>query len=256
MDEEMQMPVEERVTSNWEPLKFETSSDYDYLRNAWYKRLGTALFRGLVAFILCFYNGLVLGVKVHGRENLRALKGTGAVAVCNHVHDMDCTIHNIALLPRRVYHVSLDSNFRIPVVRHIIRWLGAVPLSRSPKQVRRLFSEMETALRAGAIVQVYPEGVLVPYDRQMREFHNGGFRMAAEANVPVLPMMLLQRQPRCVLRLWKRKPCMELYILPPIFPEDGLPRPEAVARYRREARAAMEQAADKYQNAKNLEKTP
>lgn len=37
MDEEMQMPVEERVTSNWEPLKFETSSDYDYLRNAWYR---------------------------------------------------------------------------------------------------------------------------------------------------------------------------------------------------------------------------
>ena len=61
MDEEMQMPVEERVTSNWEPLKFETSSDYDYLRNVWYKRLGTALFRRLVAFILCFYNGLVLG---------------------------------------------------------------------------------------------------------------------------------------------------------------------------------------------------
>ena len=54
MDEEMQMPVEERVTSNWEPLKFETSSDYDYLRNVWYKRLGTALFRGLVAVILCF----------------------------------------------------------------------------------------------------------------------------------------------------------------------------------------------------------
>ena len=143
MDEEMQMPVEERVTSTWEPLKFETGNDYDYLRNAWYKRLGTALFRRLVAFILCFYNGLVLGVKVHGRENLRALKGTGAVAVCNHVHNMDCTINNIALLPRRVYHVSLDSNFRIPVVRHIIRWLGAVPLSRSPKQVRRLFSEMK-----------------------------------------------------------------------------------------------------------------
>lgn len=77
MDEEMQMPVEERVTSNWEPLKFETGNDYDYLRNAWYQRLGTALFRRLVAFILCFYNGLVLGVKVHGRENLRALKGTG-----------------------------------------------------------------------------------------------------------------------------------------------------------------------------------
>ena len=115
---------------------------------------------------------------------------------------------------------------------------------------------METALRAGAIVQVYPEGVLVPYARQMREFHNGGFRMAAEANVPVLPLMLLQRQPRGILRLWKRKPCMELYILPPIIPQEGLSRPEAVARYRREARAAMEQAAEKYQNAKNLEKTP
>ena len=63
MDEKMQMPVEERVTSTWEPLKFETGADYDDLRNAWDQRLGTALFRGLVAVILCFYNGLVLGAR-------------------------------------------------------------------------------------------------------------------------------------------------------------------------------------------------
>ena len=55
MDEEMQMPVEERVTSNWEPLKFETGNDYDYLRNAWYLRLGTGpcsggLLRSFCAF--------------------------------------------------------------------------------------------------------------------------------------------------------------------------------------------------------------
>lgn len=234
------IPEEEHVLHMWEPLDFAVEDDYDYQRNRWYQRLGSLLFRGIVTGILAVYNTLTLGMKVDGRENLALLKGQGAVAVCNHVHPMDCTMVDNALLSRRVYYVTLDTNFRIPLVRHIIRWLGAVPLSRSPRQIRELFSQMGEAMARGAVVQVYPEGVLIPYDTTLRHFRNGAFRLAVESGVPVLPMVITQEPPRGLFRLYKRKPCLHMHILPPVCPDTTLTRREAVAALHTACRAAME----------------
>lgn len=234
------IPEEEHVLHMWEPLDFAVEDDYDYQRNRWYQRLGSLLFRGIVTGILAVYNTLTLGMKVDGRENLALLKGQGAVAVCNHVHPMDCTMVDNALLSRRVYYVTLDTNFRIPLVRHIIRWLGAVPLSRSPRQIRALFSQMGEAMARGAVVQVYPEGVLIPYDTTLRHFRNGAFRLAVESGVPVLPMVITQEPPRGLFRLYKRKPCLHMHILPPVCPDASLTRREAVAALHTACRTAME----------------
>lgn len=253
-NEPRQIPAEEHQLHMWEPLKFEIPEDYDYQRRAWYKRLGSILFRGIVTIILAVYNYLALGVHIEGRENVRALKGRGAVAVCNHVHPMDCTLVDNAVLPKRVYYVTLDTNFRIPLVRHIIRWLGGVPMSRSPRQILTLFSQMEEAMARGAVVQVYPEGVLVPYDGQLRNFHNGAFRMAVEAGVPVLPMVITQEPPRGFFRLYKRKPCLRLHILPPVEADPGLTRREAIAWLNNAARSAMTACLENAKTSGNFEK--
>ncbi len=242
MDKTPQISEPERVTHMWEPIPFTVTDDYDYLRSRWDKRIGSALFRGVVAAVLSVYNALVLGVRVQGRENLRRIGRGGAVCVCNHVHPMDCTIVDIAVLPRRLYLISLDVNFRIPVVRHIIRWLGAVPMSRSVRQIRQLLDAMGEALARGALVQVYPEGVLVPYDTGLREFHGGAFRLAVENGCPVLPMVLVQRKPRGLYRLYKRRPCLTLRMLPPVFPGASLPKRKAIAAIQSAVRTAMEQA--------------
>lgn len=241
MEHDQQLiPEAEHVLHLWQPLTFTVDEDYDYLRKKWYQRFGSVLFRGIVTVILAVYNTLTLGMKVDGRKNLKLLKGQGAVAVCNHVHPMDCTMVDNALLSKRVYYVTLDTNFRIPVVRHIIRWLGAVPMSRSPKQIRALFSQMGEAMAQGAVVQVYPEGVLIPYDSTLRSFRNGAFRLAVDSGVPVLPMVITQEPPKGFFRLYKRKPCLHLHILPPIRPDETLPRREAVAALHTACRAAME----------------
>ncbi len=238
--EENRLPEAERVLHMWEPLPYSVEAGYDYLRPRWHQRLGTGIFRGVVTLILAAYLRLAFGFRVKGRENLRALGAGGAVAVCNHVHPMDCTMVDRALLGRRVYYLTLDSNFRIPVVRHIIRWLGAVPVSRSPEQIRAMFAAMESGLSGGAVVQVYPEGVLIPYHRELGSFRNGAFRMAVDSRVPVLPMVIRQQPPEGLYRLYKRKPCLHLEILPPVYPDLSLPRREAVATLNRTCRAQME----------------
>lgn len=231
---------EEHVLHMWEPLSFSVGQDYDYRRQRLLCRFGSGLLRCLVFVLLSVYNSVTLGMKIDGKENLKALKGRGAVTVCNHIHPMDCTMIDLAVFPRRIHYVTLDTNFRIPLVRHLIRWLGAVPLSHSPHQIAQLFEAMGEAMDDGVLVQVYPEGVLIPYSPALRKFKGGAFRLAADHGAPVVPMVITQEPPAGLFRLYKKKPCLHLHILPAIDPDPTLSRRAAAAALRDQCIQAME----------------
>ncbi len=230
------------VIHMWQPFSFTVEDDYRYRPRGFLTRLGRGLFRCFAMVLLRILDTAMLGLKIDGRENLDALEG-GAVTVCNHVHPLDCTMIGLALFPRELYYVSLASNFQIPLVRHIIRWLGAVPISKSPHQIGRLFDEMGKAMAEGALVQIYPEGVLIPYDKALRKFKSGAFRLAADNGVSVVPMVITQEKPRGTF-FWKRKPCLHLHILPPIAPDPGLAPREAANDLRQRCLAAMQARLD------------
>lgn len=209
---------DEHVLHFWQPFRFLTPEGYDYRRNTFLQRAESFLLRSFAAFILEGLNRVLFGFKITGRENLKAVSG-GAVTVCNHMHAMDCTMVNLALLDKRLYYLTLETNFQIPVVRHLIRVLGAVPIPSRRHCFHEMFSEMSAAAKNGAFIQVYPEGVLIPYSKKLRRFKSGAFRLAAAANVPVLPMVITQEKPTGFFAFYKNKPCLTLHILPPIYPD-------------------------------------
>lgn len=47
--------------------------------------------------ILRILDTAAFGLHIHGIQNYKALKHTGVVSVCNHVHYMDCTMIALAL---------------------------------------------------------------------------------------------------------------------------------------------------------------
>lgn len=234
-------PGDERVFYMWEPLSFHTKKGYDYLRNGIFKRISSCLLRGFAAAILSVYNKLAFGFKITGKENLRLLD-SGAVTICNHVHQMDCTMINLALLRFRIYYLTLEANFKIPVIRHIIRILGAVPVSGNPHTMHELFDAMTEALHSGSCVQVYPEGVLRPYYKGIRKFRNGAFYLSVKSGAPILPMTLTYHTPKGIYSLYKSKPCIHLNILKPIYPDLSADKKEAEEKLRIEAKAVMEES--------------
>ncbi|MDD5863622.1 MAG: lysophospholipid acyltransferase family protein [Firmicutes bacterium] len=229
--------AEGHVIHMWQPFSFTVGDDYRY-RPGPLARLSRGLFRCFAVVILRVLDTLMLGLKIDGRENLKSLEG-GGVTICNHVHPLDCTMIGLALFPRELYYVSLASNFKIPVIRHLIRWLGAVPVTKSPHQIGRLFDEMGKAMAEGALVQIYPEGVLIPYDTALRPFKGGAFRLAADNGVSVVPMVITQEPPRGLF-FWKRKPCLHLHILPAVTPDPTLPQREAANDLRQRCLDAMQ----------------
>ena len=140
------------------------------------------------------------------------------MVVCNHVHLLDCTFIDCAIPVKRMYYTTLESNLGIPIARHLIRWFGGVPIPTSMENLKTFMTEMDRALKCGHFVCMYPEGVLYPYFSDLRDFKDGAFKIAARSNVPVLPLVITFRKPRGIYRLYKKKPCVTLKILPPVFP--------------------------------------
>ncbi len=236
--------TDEHVIHMWQPLDFETPKGYDYLRSSFLKDAGSTLFRCFADIVLELLDRLYYGLKIEGWNNLRLLGNRGAVCICNHVHVMDCTFVELALKSRLVYYVTLESNFRIPGVRWLIRALRAVPLSQKAHPMAELFREMGKALHSGALVQIYPEGVLIPYCPQLRAFHDGAFHLAVTNDVPVLPMAVTFRKTRGIRRLWRKAPSVTLRILPPVCAPDGMTRKEATSWLNQTCKDAMQQAID------------
>lgn len=232
----------ENVIHMYTPFAFDIDDDYDYRRTSVLHSICFFFIHTLVIVLLYPYFAVVNGLRVRGRENMRAMRGKGAVTICNHIHILDSPMVSCGIGLRRTYYVTLASNFCIPVVRHLVRWLGGVPLGQTPPQIKHMFSEMETALHDGKIVHMYPEGVLIPYCKELRGFRRGTFLMAAQSGVPVLPMVFTFRAPRGIGKRFRRKPLITLEILPAVFPDESLPMHRRSQKLLEDCYAAMSDA--------------
>jgi len=183
-------------------------------------RLFTRVFRtGIATPILMLWTRFVLGVKVYSRKNLRGLKG-GALTVCNHVHLLDSALVGLAVFPRRVVFPTIPQNVKTLWPGKLVRVLGGFAIPDSIMELQTFFDEMELLLMKNYIVHFFPEGELKPYDTSLRTFKRGAFHLAAQAQVPIVPMSITFESPKGLRKLIRKKPVMRLHIGKPIDPID------------------------------------
>lgn len=214
------------VLHMWEPLDFEIDDDYNFISpNILLNLLSNILFIP-IAIILTIINKILFGFKVENEEKL--IKDEGVVSISNHIHIMDCTMIGLIHFPRRVYYPTIQRNFKIPVIRHLIRLLYAIPIPTDRKQKQNFYNEINIALKSGKIIQMYPEGSLWPYYERIRSFKYGAFKMAVQANVAIQPIKFVFKEPTGIYKLYKRKKCIHAVILDPIYPNSNLEYKEQI----------------------------
>ena len=79
--------------------------------------------------------------------------------------------------------------------------------------------EGNMVLKNGETVHIYPEGMLRPYATDLLQFKKGAFAMAVENNVPIIPSVILTREPDGIYKWFKRKPLFTQVVLEPIYPD-------------------------------------
>nr|MDD6334960.1 glycosyltransferase [bacterium] len=182
-----------------------------------FKKIRVSLCQLIIAPILLVYNRLFHGFRVEGRKNLRQLRG-GAVIVSNHVHYMDGCMVALALFPKRVTIVSMQENFQLPVIGYLLRLLGLIALPKEPAALVDFMRLAKQELNRGEIIHFYPEGILSPYCRELRDFHGGAFFTARQAGVPVVPLTLTFRKRTGIRKFFGKRPFVTLSIGAPMQP--------------------------------------
>ena len=197
--------------------------------------------------LLSLFNRAVLGVRVQGRENLRSIKG-GLITVSNHIHIMDCTMIGMCYYPRMCYFTSAKNIFEAPVVRRLVRMLGGIPIPDGVKMLKPFAREISGCLARGRAVHFYPETALWPYYKHLRPFKAGAFHLAADNNVPIVPIVLTCRPPTGIYLLWRIRPLISIKILEPVYPDKSLDKRNRKNKLKDEVFRYMNKVLESEQN--------
>ncbi|HEY0078053.1 MAG TPA: lysophospholipid acyltransferase family protein [Pyrinomonadaceae bacterium] len=174
-------------------------------------------------------------VRVHGAEQIRP--GVSYVFLSTHQSYMDIPAM-LGYLPAQLRIAAKKEVFQIPFLGWHMRRAGHISIDRSStadavESLRRASS----GIREGICAFIYPEGTR-SRDGSLQSFKKGGFKLAMQAKVPVVPITIVgsrQVLPRDSIIF--RPGRIEMYVDAPM-PTDGLDEGD-LPRLMDEVRAAM-----------------
>jgi 1-acyl-sn-glycerol-3-phosphate acyltransferase len=110
------------------------------------------------------------------------------VVVSNHASNADPFL--LSHLPWDMRWIAKEELFRIPVVGWLLKASGDIAVRRGDvDSARRMLDEAKQTLERGLSVMIFPEGTR-SRDGKLQRFKDGAFKLAIEAQVPILPIAI------------------------------------------------------------------
>ena len=150
------------------------------------------VYRPLVFTVKGLFQALGLKFDIVGQENIPTTGG--AVLAINHISFRD---YAFAGLPadrrghRRVRFMAKDGIFKNPVAGPLMRAMGHISVNRDAGS--DAFRQGVRALKDGELLGVFPEGTM-SRSFELISFKSGAVRMAAMAQVPIIPITVFGGQ--------------------------------------------------------------
>jgi 1-acyl-sn-glycerol-3-phosphate acyltransferase len=109
----------------------------------------------------------------------------------NHVNLFDPFMLYCAI-PQYVRGWELESHFKIPAYGWLMKRFGNVPVPdiRRPSDLKRMWRMTQDAVSSGTSLIIFPEAKRTR-DGCVDEFQDGGFRVAQQLGIPIVPVSLV-----------------------------------------------------------------
>ncbi|OHV32209.1 glycerol acyltransferase [Parafrankia soli] len=146
------------------------------------------VYRPVIHTALGLFRALRLRLDIRGEENVPA--GGGAIVLINHVSYLDFALAGVPFWHARrrmVRFMAKKQVFDHRVSGPLMRGMHHIPVDRAAG-AGSLIAAVR-ALREGELVGVFPEATISP-SYCLAPFKSGAARIAAEAEVPVIPLVL------------------------------------------------------------------
>lgn len=141
----------------------------------------------IVGFARGVFAALGLKIDITGSEHV-PLKGGGVVAI-NHTGYLDFALAGLAFRPKKrlVRFMAKQEVFSHKVSGPLMRGMKHIPVDREAGAGS--YQSAVDALRGGELVGVFPEAT-ISQSFELKEFKSGAARMALEAQVPLIPVIV------------------------------------------------------------------
>lgn len=127
------------------------------------------------------------GIKTHGKENIP--KEGGFMLCANHIAVRDVILMG-ATCPRQIRFVAKKELFSIPILRGIIKALGAVKLDRGGNDVAAIRKSIEL-VENGELISIFPQGHRYPVvDPSTTPTKSGAGMVAYRSGCDVIPVFI------------------------------------------------------------------
>lgn len=171
----------------------------DYLKKKYYSK-----FKNIVANKVGekFLNDIIKDNKliirnINGIENLKNVK-TGAMITCNHFNPFDSfSIEQVFKISghaktKKLYKVIREGNYtNFPgFYGFLFRNCDTLPLSSNTKTMVEFMKAVETILKRGDFILIFPEQSMWWNYKKPKPLKNGAFKLATKNNVPVIPIFI------------------------------------------------------------------
>jgi len=154
------------------------------------------VYRGIEIAAATAARALGTRITYQGMDNIPA--DGGAVIAMNHISYIDYLPAGLASRQRRrrIRYMLKAEALEHGAVDFIIKHTDCIPVDRTAGA--GAYAEAVRRLRAGQLVGVFPEAT-ISRSFELKDFKTGGVRMALEAQVPIVPVILWGAQ-----RMWTK----------------------------------------------------
>lgn len=139
----------------------------------------------------CTRISFLSGAKIEVRRSPGFDASRTCFFVSNHVNLFDPFMLYCAI-PQFVRGWELESHFKIPAYGRLMKRFGNVPVPdvRRPSDLKRMWRLTQEAINSGTSLIIFPEAKRTR-DGHVNEFQDGGFRVAQQLGIPIVPVSLV-----------------------------------------------------------------
>jgi 1-acyl-sn-glycerol-3-phosphate acyltransferase len=124
----------------------------------------------------------------YGVENFQ--KGKAYIYISNHTSYLD--IPGLCLtIPGEFRPLAKKELLKIPVFGWIAKSAAVIVDRSSPQSRKKSLDELKSSLKAGISILIFAEGTQNRSSEILQPFHDGAFRIAVDAQQPILPMVVI-----------------------------------------------------------------
>lgn len=173
--------------------------------------------------------------KINGIENFTAVEG-GSIITCNHFNACDNYAVWKSLKPymngRKLYKIIREGNYTNPPKPFglFMRHCNTLPLSSNKETMKNFLKAVDTLLRRGENILIYPEQGFWWNYRKPRPMQNGAFNLACTSNVPVVPILITMEDSDILDGDGFFVQKYTVNILPAIYPDKNLTKKQNVEK--------------------------